>query len=135
MFQGYALRNAGGWSGDFLVADGEDLEKNIASDVHVKSFKSQEGQVTTVQGMFVFPCADGSLEQEGHVVSRPPRHHQLQKEEDYKAEGNSDASFVELEAPDDGTSSRACPVITSTVISLHLAVSCMFHKRHRCRLL
>ena len=58
------------WSGDLLIADWDDLVKNIASEVHVKRLKSEEVQVTTVQGKCVTPCADGPLKQEGHVVSR-----------------------------------------------------------------
>ena len=60
----------GGWSGDLLIADWDDLMKNIASEVHVKRLKSEEVQLTKFQDKCVIPCADGSLEQEGHVVSR-----------------------------------------------------------------
>ena len=47
------LRAGGGWSGDVLIADCEDLETLSASDIHVKRFKHQK---------LLFPCADGILE-------------------------------------------------------------------------
>ena len=34
------------WSGDLLFADWDDLEKSIASEVHVKRTESQDVQVT-----------------------------------------------------------------------------------------
>ena len=37
-------------SGDLLVADWDDLEKNIVSEVHVKRFKSPEVRAIKVQG-------------------------------------------------------------------------------------
>ena len=42
----------GGWTGDLLF---------------------QEVQVDTCRGTVIFPCADGSIKQEGHVVPRPHR--------------------------------------------------------------
>ena len=39
-------RADGHWSGDLLIADWDDLEKNIASEVHVKRTESQDVQVT-----------------------------------------------------------------------------------------
>ena len=59
---------------------GHEVKKKIALEVHVKRFKSPEAQVTTVQGTYIFPCAAGSLEPEGRVVSRPSRCWQFQKE-------------------------------------------------------
>ena len=42
---GYALHTGGGWTRDMLIADREELEKYVASEVHVKRFKSQDVQV------------------------------------------------------------------------------------------
>ena len=41
-----------------LIADWEELEKNVASEV---------------EGRFICPCADGSIKQVRHVVLRPQR--------------------------------------------------------------
>ena len=48
-------------------------EKTVASEVHMKSFASQGVDADTCRGTCTFPCADGSVKQEGHVVPRPPR--------------------------------------------------------------
>ena len=43
----HSERHADGhWSGDLLIADWDDLEKSIASEVHVKRTESQDVQVT-----------------------------------------------------------------------------------------
>ena len=60
-FMVYALHTEGGWIGDLLSADWDELEKNIASGVHVKRFNHRQVQIDT--------C----IKQEGHVVLRP--HH------------------------------------------------------------
>ena len=79
----WSALHTGGWrSGDLLIAGWDGFEKNIALEVHVKRVKSQEVQVTTVQETLGVPFADGSIEQDGHVVPRSLRHQQLRKEED-----------------------------------------------------
>ena len=91
IFMGHVLRAGGGRSGDLLIADLVDLEKNIASEADVKRIKYPEVQVTTVHGKDIFPCDDESLKQQGHDVSRPLRHRQLHRE-DAGAGGNSHAA-------------------------------------------
>ena len=54
----YVLRAAGGWSGDLLIADCEDLETLSASDIHVRRLKHQE---VSQEGTLSFPCAGGAL--------------------------------------------------------------------------
>ena len=39
---GYSLHTGGGCSGNLLFADWDDLENNIASEVHVNKFRSRE---------------------------------------------------------------------------------------------
>ena len=154
-YQAYALRTGGGWSGDLLIADGDDFEKNIASEVPAKRFTSKEIQVTTVHGYYICQCADKSLKEDGYVVdSRPLRERQLRKASDH-AEGNSDVDDHPLRhGHEEATQSqiRHCQkhehlstakpkrtrttsgpfqMITFTVITLHLAVNCMFHESHR----
>ena len=91
LFIGCALLAGGGWPGDLLIVDWDDLEKNIASEVNVKRFESQEVQVTTAHGQkTLHVLMDRSLKQEGHVVPRLPCHRQLQEEDD-DAGGNSNA--------------------------------------------
>ena len=71
MFTRYALhtgRGWTGWTGELLIAEWEELEKNVAPEFHVTRVTSQEIQVSDMKGDFMFPCADGSMIQEGHVV-------------------------------------------------------------------
>ena len=42
VFIGYTLHAGGGWTEDLLIADWDELEKNVAPEVHVKRFKSAE---------------------------------------------------------------------------------------------
>ena len=57
---GYALHFGRGWTEDLIIADRRDIE-NVASQVHVKRFKSKEVGIKKLQEVFVFPGADGSL--------------------------------------------------------------------------
>ena len=41
-FIGYALSTGGGWTEDLIIADWHDIENCVASEVHVKRFKSKE---------------------------------------------------------------------------------------------
>ena len=43
---GYVLRMGGGWSGDLMMADYEDLQQSEASEINVKRFKTQGVFVT-----------------------------------------------------------------------------------------
>ena len=54
----YILRAVGGWSGDVLVADCEDLKNRPTSVIHVKRFKHEE---VAQERKLLLPCADGSL--------------------------------------------------------------------------
>ena len=53
-FQEYSSENAlisgGGWTGDLIIADGHDIENNVASKVHVNQFKSQRSWNQEVAG-------------------------------------------------------------------------------------
>ena len=57
LLMGYVIRAGGGWSGELLIADCEDLENLSASDIHVQQSKQQE--------------ADGSLKL--FDLPQPPR--------------------------------------------------------------
>ena len=41
IYMGYTENSGGGWTGDFIIADWHDIEKNVASEVHAKRFKSK----------------------------------------------------------------------------------------------
>ena len=62
-FTGYALNSGGGWTGDLIIADWHDIEKYVASEVHVKRFKSEEVGFKKLQDVFTFLCANGSPRQ------------------------------------------------------------------------
>ena len=52
IFQDNVLRSGGGWSGDLMIADSEDLQESGTSEIHVKRFQSQE---VFVKGEYEFP--------------------------------------------------------------------------------
>ena len=68
ILMGLCLVRRGGWSGDLVIADCEDLENLSASEiVRSERFKHQDvAQERTLS----FPCADGSLR-----LFNPPRPH------------------------------------------------------------
>ena len=74
------------WSGDLLIADWDDLEKSIGSDRSPRQKNRVPGRPSH-QGTY-----DGSLKQEEHVVPRPLRHRQVQKE-GVEAGGDYDAQI------------------------------------------
>ena len=47
---GHALNSGGGWTGDVTIVDWHDTENNVASEVHVKRFKSKEVGISTIAG-------------------------------------------------------------------------------------
>ena len=54
VFIGYSLNIGGGWSGDLLVADWEDIEAaERPKDVYIKRFKAQEVKAAMVNNQFV----------------------------------------------------------------------------------
>ena len=73
---GHSLNSGGGWSGD------HEIESYVASEVHVKGFKSQEVGFKKLQEVSVFPCADGSLGQEGHAQRQTLRHQRVERFDD-----------------------------------------------------
>ena len=79
-------------TGDLLIADWSELEKNNVSEVHLKKVQvpRSTSQHRSRNGLEKFPCTDGSLHHEGHLVPRPLPHRQLQTEEDV-AVSDSDA--------------------------------------------
>ena len=88
----------------------------------------------------IFPCADGSVKQEEHVISRPHRFRSLQQE-DQDVGGDSDALDLfpatpwaaERKAEEGPMKSVAFRAISFTVITLNLAVSytCPLNRRSR----
>ena len=54
------------------------IENNVASEVHVKRFKSKEVGIKKLQEAIVFPCTDRFLRQEGHAQRRTSRHQRVE---------------------------------------------------------
>ena len=79
IFVGYALNSGGGWTGDVITADWHEIENNIASEVHVKRFKSKVVRIKRLQEAFVCLCADGSLRQEDHTQRQTLRHKRVER--------------------------------------------------------
>ena len=66
VFLGYVQRAGGGWTGDLLVADWENMESaETAYEVYEWRVKAEEVFVEKPVGDFIFPIADGSLRQPG----------------------------------------------------------------------
>ena len=68
IFMGYCQHAGGGWTGDLLVLDPEQLEKAEGShQVYIKRFKSPEVIVTnkgsTDDPVFLYPVASGKVKQ------------------------------------------------------------------------
>ena len=66
IFVGYHQNAGGGWSGDVLIHDWEDIESAThSSDIHTKRFKAAEIKPVKVGGEFRFPLFEGDLSQPG----------------------------------------------------------------------
>ena len=72
IFLGYSQQAGGGWSGDLLIADWEEVASAQAfTDIHVKRLKAQEVTPRVLGEKFSFPVAEGRLRQPGsdHLTS------------------------------------------------------------------
>ena len=59
---GYVQHAGGGWTGDLIISDWEQIENaNTNSDIHTKRFKAEEIVVTLKQDAYCFPIAAGDL--------------------------------------------------------------------------
>ena len=59
---GYVQHAGGGWTGDLLVSDWEQIERATTnSDIYTKRFKAEEVAVTLKQDAYCFPIAAGDL--------------------------------------------------------------------------
>ena len=74
---GYSQHAGGGWNGDLLVADWDQIAKaERVCDIHVKRFKAAEVDVIVFpDGLHRFPLAEGALSQPGNnrVTQRKSR--------------------------------------------------------------
>ena len=62
-----------------VIAGWHDIENFVVSDVYVKRFKSKGVGIKTLEAARVFPCADGSLQQEGHAQRQTSRHQRVER--------------------------------------------------------
>ena len=62
-----------------FIEDWHDIENNVASEAHVKRFKSKEGGIEQLQEAFIFPCADGFPRQESHAPRQNIRHQRVER--------------------------------------------------------
>ena len=79
IFLGYDQQAGGGWSGDLLLADQEELAAaDSVSDVYIRRIPQKEVEVILVGGKWVFPLAVGSLQQPtGGVKEKAMRRRKL----------------------------------------------------------
>ena len=61
IFLGYALYAVGIWKGDIMVADIEELEEMVASELHARRLNAKEVLTPQRSGNFTFPVADGTV--------------------------------------------------------------------------
>ena len=79
IFIGHAVNSGEGWTEDLIIADWHDIENNVASEVHVKRFKSKEVDINKLQETFIFLCADDSPRKEGHAQRQTSRHYRVRE--------------------------------------------------------
>ena len=66
IFLGYEQQEGGGWNGDLLFLDWEQIENALhLSDIHIKRFRASEVTVPKVGWSFRLPLAEGALRQPG----------------------------------------------------------------------
>ena len=72
IFLGYVLYAGGIWKGDIMIADIEELEEMVASELHAWRLNAKE-VLTPMKGEnFIFPVADGTVKtSEGDRRLRP----------------------------------------------------------------
>ena len=96
LFLGYALYAGGIWKGDVLVADLEELETMIASEIYSKRLNAKE-VIFPKQGEFIFPIADGRIKLPGRDqdlrTSTLVRHRPIQGESRVDFLGESEGSL------------------------------------------
>ena len=61
LFLGYALYAGGIWKGDVLVADIEELETMVATEIYSKRLNAKEVIFPKENRKFIFPIADGRI--------------------------------------------------------------------------
>ena len=141
---------AGGWSGDFL-ADWGDIVKHNVSEVHVKRLTSRSKCRSS--RFMVSTFFHVLMDQERYVAPRLLRHRQPGTEDhvagcdsdtrptctQYSGEATStltglcqgDLTLSSVKRQRKSTIFWVYQVISVTVITWHLAVSCKFHRSHR----
>ena len=67
---GYILNAERYWLGDFFIVDTEERKNNPATDIHVKRYKAKEVEERRIQCQHMFPCKNGSFQQEPDVPTR-----------------------------------------------------------------
>ena len=94
IFVGYALHVGGIWKGDILVADIEEVEEMVASELHARRLNAKEVLTTLSGEKLIIPIADGTVKLSGGdqvlrtstlIRDRPDR-----GEEQYNLQGESD---------------------------------------------
>ena len=100
IFLGYEQQEGGGWSGDLLVLDWEEIEQaEHFSDIHIKRFKASEVETSKLSGNFRFPLAEGLIRQPGserHLTARKRRSPSKSSPEP-EGEGSSSEDDEEIE--------------------------------------
>ena len=97
LFLGYALFAGGIWKGDVLVADLEELETMVASEIYSKRLNAKEVIFPNEKGEFIFPIANGRIKTLGGDqdlrTSTLVRHRPIQGESNIDFLGESEGSL------------------------------------------
>ena len=124
LFLGCAVHTGGGWSGALLIADGDGLEQNIASEVHVECFciPGSSSHPNSMKHMCVPMCRQVSQPRGTFLAST-------------SSPSTSSADTLHAtprtvwrEATEDKNDFWSVSMISLTVSTLHFAASCVFPK-------
>ena len=79
---GYQQHAGGGWSGDVLIADWEELDNaSHVSEVYIRRINSQEMFPVKEEGKFIFPLALGLLNQPGDLKPKDEERSRRKKDQ------------------------------------------------------
>ncbi len=109
IFLGYDQHAGGGWSGDLLIANQEEIaQAESVSDIYIRRVPQREMEVRSISNDFVFPLAKGNLSQPvGGVKEKSLRRRRLRtiQEEEEKVQDEGGETDDSIEVSDSGVES------------------------------
>ena len=134
IFLGYAQISGGGWNGDLLVIDAEELStKDTIKSLTIKRFKADEVTAVKTNGDFFFPLIDGDQKQpededmESYEKKAKRRQKERAQEAPEQEDQQQDESSVERNFEQNGLEPSDYWTVTSVLVIRH-------HRRPRTHL-